>query len=114
MLLHALELIFEQRKHVAKAYLRNEYGLVLYWHHDKGTIAFPARLTADQVLPTVLAYLDDPDGHPELKFEEWDADTEHDGYNRKGWRVYVEDWGHVGGNSYALCAIRPVFLWYGK
>jgi hypothetical protein len=44
----------------------------------------------------------------------WDADTDHDGSNELGWRVYCEEWGHVGNYHNAIVAIKPVYLWYGK
>ena len=46
--------------------------------------------------------------------DDWDADMNHDGSNSRGWRVYVGDWGHVGDEMYAICAVKPVFLWHGK
>ena len=46
--------------------------------------------------------------------EGWDRDLDHDGSNGPGWRVYCEDWGHVATYSAAICAVKPVWLWYGK
>jgi hypothetical protein len=51
----------------------------------------------------------------------WDANADHDGENDLGFRVYVESWGHVelsspsyGDGQYAICAITPSWIWYGK
>lgn len=44
----------------------------------------------------------------------WDENHDHDGSNELGWRVYVEDWGHVGNNHYSVFAIKPAYCWYGK
>ena len=27
---------------------------------------------------------------------------------------YIEDWGHVGDDFYAIVAIKPAYMWYGK
>jgi len=44
----------------------------------------------------------------------WDENADHDGSNALGWRVYVEDWGHIGSDWGAYCAIKPAYMWYGK
>lgn len=50
----------------------------------------------------------------------WLAQTEfprqpdHDGDNRKGWRVYNEAWGHVGSYHYAIIAVQPAWAMLGK
>jgi hypothetical protein len=117
-LLAALELAFSQEGagKKAKGFVNSpEKGLVLCWWCDgqSGPFPLPATLDAAGVLPMVLSYLESDEAKL-VPCEGWDANADHDGSNSEGWRVYVEDWGHVGGNSYAICAIRRAFVWHGK
>lgn len=96
----------------------------------------PSKMTAAQILPMVEAWLAS-DFAKEVECTGWDADYQHDGSNSLGWRVYVEDWGHIntgkvnsvkcskchqeqkerlGGHSYhsAIVAIKPAYMWHGK
>ena len=34
--------------------------------------------------------------------------------SEKAWRVFVENWGYVGDNPYAIAAILPIWAWLGK
>lgn len=42
------------------------------------------------------------------------AEPDHDGSNGKGWRVYCEAYGHVGGQWQAFVAVQPAWAEYGK
>lgn len=121
-LLSALRLVFNiwGTNSKAVAWIADpQKGLVLCWHYDTETqyaskmAPFPAPMTADEVLPTVLAYLRSEEAG-KVQLDSWEEDADHDGDNGPGWRVYLEDWGHVGHCQYAICAIKRVFLWYGK
>ena len=90
-----------------------EKGMILYWHEsEKDTKPFPSKLTASEAAPIVYKWLETESNT--IKQDGWDAETDYDGENSKGWRVYCEDWGHVDHSPYAICAIRPVVLWHGK
>lgn len=39
---------------------------------------------------------------------------DHDGDNEKGWRLYNETWGMVGGDHSAFAAVEPAWAMYGK
>lgn len=39
---------------------------------------------------------------------------DHDGYNGEAWRVYFEQWGHVGDCHYSIVAVQAVWACYGK
>ena len=48
-----------------------------------------------------------------------DENYPHDGSNDLGWRIYVEEWGHIRGDDNCLdhssiFAFKPAYLWYGK
>jgi hypothetical protein len=116
MLLATLALVFEQKGLGARAYKFTESGLVLYWGVADGTVALPKAadgLSAAQCLPFVVAWLQG-DHAKGVVCEGWDADYDHEGWNIVGWRVFCGDWGHVEQSPYAICAIRPAFLWLGK
>jgi hypothetical protein len=119
MLLAALKLVFMQEGDnttCAGWEYNSVKGLVLVWSTDdsrEDVHPFPVPLTAEQCFPFVRAWLDSDQARM-VQQKGWDAKTDHDGSNGDGWRVYCEDWGHVGENHYAICAIKPVVLWFGK
>jgi hypothetical protein len=90
-------------------------GLVLYSYigsGNKDANKFPTPLTAESVAPMVFDWLKSEEAKG-VPMEGWDADSDHDGSNELGWRVYTEDWGHVNGEWNAI-AIKPAYMWYGK
>lgn len=115
LLLKALELAFEQSKCKCKGWLATKQGLVLAWYVDGKTTPLPttAGMTAAEVLPLVLSWLKSDEAKA-VETSGWDADMNHDGHNSLGWRVFCEDWGHVGGSSSAICAVKPAYMWHGK
>lgn len=118
MLLAALELAFMQDGDNATAKHWGEFtkhGLILarYVSNSTDMHPFPAGQTAVECLPTVLAWLKG-DFAKTVEFGKWCGNADHDGHNTKGWQVYVDDWGHVGSQTSAICAIRPAYCWHGK
>lgn len=116
LLLAAISLAFEQegKNTTAKAFaFDKEKGLVLLWHVENGATAFPAPLDARRAAEVVSAWLMADDAQS-VSRSSWDSDYDHDGHNEAGWRVYVEDWGHVGNWRATICAIKPACQWYGK
>jgi hypothetical protein len=94
-----------------------EKGLILYWmvdpKQDTDVTKFPVPMGSDNLMGIVKAFLESEDTWKTAEFVEWDKDLQHDGSNGRGWRVYTEDWGHVG-SSRAFLAITPAYMWYGK
>jgi len=85
-----------------------------------GYIPLPSPMSAEEILPLVLAYLRSDDA-TSVALSEWDGDKSHDGNNEHGWRLYVEDWGHIkvegqSNTTYdnVICAIKRIYAWYGK
>jgi hypothetical protein len=110
----ALSLVFRQNG-IAKAEAYKvdpKKGLILLWADTEGT-KLPTPMDAAAVLPMVQAWLESDEADT-IELDSWDRDADHDGHNGPGWRVYCEKWGHVGDCHYAICAIKKVFLWYGK
>lgn len=131
MLLRAIKLVFEQSgaNTTAKAWsVTKKRGLILHWWYDKSETVqgnelfktetytkhpFPANMTAEQCLPFISAWLQSDEAKKTETVDD-DANADHDGHNGPGWRVFCEGWGHVNSCSDAICAIKPVYLWYGK
>jgi hypothetical protein len=124
LLLKTLELAFElDGKHAsAKGWRFSvDKGLILDSYIPKAgtTTPFPAAMTAELVFPFVHSWLLSEEAKT-VKLGRWCDDHDHDGSNSLGWRVYVEDWGHVdsrangSGGHEALVAISPCFMWHGK
>lgn len=91
-----------------------ETGLILCWaQHDKDITPNCGDLTATQCMPMVCAWLQSDFAKTAIPGE-WCGDTDHDGHNSLGWQVYCDDWGHVGDQRYAICGIKPAYLWHGK
>jgi len=80
--------------------------------YTKGT-KFPVPVTAETVLPIVWDWLKSEEAE-KIPMEGWDANADHDGDNELGFRVYCEDWGHIGEYRNAIVAIKPAYCWYGK
>lgn len=115
-LLKTLELCFEQEgtNTKAKAYkINKKHGMILYWHKDKNTIGLPAAMTPNALLEMIWEWLKSEEADT-IELPDWDEDLDHDGHNRKGWRVYCEGWGYVDDSSYAICAVKPAYMWIGK
>ena len=87
-------------------------GLILYKYGSKGT-PFPMPLKAEELFPIAKAWLNDAEAKT-IECVGWDADLQHDGSNRWGWRIYCDDWGHIGEEHYAFLAIKPAYMWLGK
>ena len=114
-LLQALQLVFKQDNHQCVAWKQTkENGLILLWYEEEKTNILPSSLNADGVLPMVVAWLKSDFAKKVETKNAWDKNCDHDGSDAKGWRVYCEDWGHVGGLHSAICGIVPIVLWYGK
>lgn len=117
MLLDTLRLVFKQEecRDCDGWSTTAEHGLVLlkYTTNAPGEQKFPVPLTADQVFPMVAQWLKS-DGAKNVVRRDFDAPYDGDVANEPGWRVYCEDWGHVGDFTNALCAIKPVAVWLGK
>lgn len=97
--------------------VETDKGLILLWDIDEKNPdhhKFMAPLSAEAVAPMVEQWLKS-EVASEISLGPWEDDCDHDGHNSKGWRVYCEDWGHVGqANWRAVVAVKPVFLWHGK
>jgi hypothetical protein len=83
-------------------------GLVLLWSAEAKASPLPVPLNATECVSLVRAWLTAQPA--KRRIDEMD----HDGENREGWRLYTEEWGHVGPYHYAVFAVQPCWAWYGK
>lgn len=100
----------------AKSYkISQEHGLVFYWTDTVG-IKLNKPMQADELINMVQDYLGSSNAD-ECNLSSFCENSEHDGHNSKGWQVYKNKWGHVGDSKdqhYAICGIKPAYLWHGK
>lgn len=95
---------------------KKDKGLILYScfsDTDKDINKFPGKLSYAAAANMVIEWLESKEAAATV-LDGWDKDADHDGSNSKGWRVYVEDWGRVGGDFGVICAVTPAFIWHGK
>ena len=115
MLEDVLRLAFHQEgaKECVAWVFDKKAGLVLLWDHEDGSNLFPSPLSVESAVPLVIDWLSSKQAG-QMSCEGWDANSDHDGSNKAGWRVYCGDWGHVETWRYSIIAIRPSYLWLGK
>jgi len=114
-------------------YFNKERGLVLTWYvgNDSGnkkTIPFtnrmgqPTEIEPDELVDILWDWLSSEQAN-EVELEGWDKKFEDsDVSNNAGWRLYVDEWGHVKeGNKphdsidhYSIAALTKAYMWYGK
>lgn len=117
-LLQTLQLVFRQEGNnvVCPSWSEDEEkGLILHWY-DSGGTRFPSPLSPEDICPIVVKWLDSAFANDHVILDDWCTNRNGDGdiSAERGWLVYVEDWGHIGDISNALCAIKPCYAWYGK
>lgn len=103
-------------KNNIKGYFTSEEnGLVLCWTEVKNMQGWhPVTFTGVKDLTDFVWNWLQSSEAKYTKMQGWDDDCDHDGHNNLGWRVLVEDWGHVDRRWEAFVAIKPAYLWYGK
>lgn len=79
--------------------------LVFYWVPSSASHPLPTPMQTYKLEGMITAWLAAADYGPE---------PDLDGSVSKGWRVYNEVWGSVGGDHMAFLAIEPVWLEYHK
>jgi hypothetical protein len=83
-------------------------GLILLWSSESNAIKLPVPLKWKEAADLAWAWLG---SKTDKEYTEY---CDHDGSNGHGFRVYCEDWGHVGGYHYGVLGVVPVWAWYGK
>jgi hypothetical protein len=108
-------------------YYKKEKGLVLTWYvgEDYRATPFtnrmgqPSDIQLDELVDLLWDWLVS-DEAKDVEFGRWENRLEDSDVSEEdGWRLYVDDWGHVGETEhtidhYSVAAFKPVRLWYGK
>ena len=113
----AIEVAFAGKTHDQKATgwrVDPEQGLILYWLTPEylkklpQAIPLPFEMTATQAADFAWNWLT-------VQTEvERKQHCDHDGSDGHGFRVHATRWGHVEGEEGTICAIQPIWAWYGK
>jgi len=104
-LFHLVVIIANHRKKIVGWREDAEKGLVFYWTEAPGITKLLVPTDANRTADLILDW---------LSSVPYPLEPEHDGDNGKGWRLYNEEWGHVGGEWQAAFAVQPVWAMYGK
>jgi hypothetical protein len=117
---------YGQTQKVTGWYYSKEKGLVLTWLIKDGYKATPftdrmgkqTEIDDNELIDILWRWLDTEEAK-NVECGGWDADSDHDGDNELGWRLYVDEWGHVQETAhsidhYSIAAFKPAYLWYGK
>lgn len=94
-----------------------EKGLILMRWAEAGAKGFQRFIVPhdpETAAAVVWQWLGNDKVWDKIKLEGWDVYYDGDGSSSKGWRVYCEEWGHVGDYFAAICAIKPAWMWHGK
>ncbi len=78
--------------------------LILYWHKEKDNIPLPYAMEINATYSFVKGWLDS---------REVSGEPDHDGDNKKGFRVFNDQWGRVI-DSYSFVGIQFEWAMYGK
>lgn len=83
--------------------------LILYWTDPDRSFAgfcrFPSPVGVNGAVAVVSEW---------LKAVRYDREPDHDGDNKKGFRVFNEEWGHVCRDHCAFVGVEPAWIMYGK
>ena len=93
----------------AEAYVVDpKLGLIFFWSANDGPkdiAKLPFKLDATAAADFAKRWLAEQD---------YGNEPDHDGDNGRGWRLYNESWGRVGGHTYSFVAVKPAWAMYGK
>lgn len=108
MLRKAMEIAFSRHRKAVAYLVSDEKGLVFFWSADGSdprVTRLPFTLDAEGASDFARRWLAEAD---------YGKEPGHDGSNKRGFRVYNEDWTRVGGWTYSFVAVQPAWAWYGK
>jgi len=103
----AIAMAFDCHQKASHYKIDKNHGFIFYWAEDEAdkAIALPYEMDAKQAAAFAWGW---------LQKQEYPPEPDHDGDNEKGFRVYNEEWGHVGHSHYAFVAIQPEWAMQGK
>jgi len=80
--------------------------LILLWYDEHDARELPYALDLAGGVAFVRGWL----AHK----ADYGPEPDHDGHNKRGWRIFTENWGHVAGHVYAIVGVQPAWAMYGK
>lgn len=108
-LVKPMEIAFRRPTQRAEGYLVHaDKGLVFFGYlggAPEGLVKLPFKLDHVGAADFAKRWLAEQD---------YGREPDHDGDNGKGWRLYNEDWGFVGGWHGSFIAVKPAWAMYGK
>lgn len=106
---------YSEKGNAAKAYLIHPLkGLIFLWTDNvEGAIAFDEPLYYKKAFKFATQWLES-DKADSIHLEDNEQDIDHDGFNSLGWRVYFDGLLPEVNPFYAICAVKPCYLWHGK
>ena len=79
--------------------------LIFFWREEVGSMQLDQPLNHIQSTIHALKWLSKAN---------YPKEPDHDGTNKRGWRVFNGNWGGVMRSSCSIIAIQPEWLMYGK
>lgn len=108
-LVKPMEIAFMRPTQRAEGYLvHREKGLVFFWYLGGAPddfVRLPFKLDPIGAADFAMRWLAEQD---------YGNQPDHDGDNGKGWRLYNEEWGQVGGWTGSFIAVKTAWAMYGK
>lgn len=97
---------WETNKLTVSGFTVEDNRIILFQYEHDSMTPFPTPMSLD--FAATIAY-------------EWvvnanyPKEPDHDGDNKKGWRLYKESWGHIDNYGWqSMCAVEPMWIEYGK
>ncbi len=107
---------FHNNKAAISYYIDKKFGIVFersIEEKSKRSISIPFKMDAKKAADFAWNWLQDIN-YKDYEYQGMSSHYDGEADNKKGFEVYVEDWGHVNGASNAICGIRPAYIWIGK
>ncbi len=102
----AMQIAFSQHGE-ARAYRKEKDKFILAWLGCDGTLDLPVAMNTRAASDLVWLWLQTE--------ADYGKEPMHDGSNARGFRVYVEQWGHVFPIGHcAIVGIQPAWAMFGK
>jgi hypothetical protein len=90
--------------------------LIVQYGNESEMNRFPSPLGSKELAPMIWGWLKSDEALSVSKSKDrWDGSVgDSDVEEEPGFRIYVEDWGHVGDRHGIVAAVKPIVCWYGK
>jgi hypothetical protein len=118
---------YDDTQKVRGWYFNKKKGLVLTWYVGKdyratpftNRMGQPSDIDTQELVDLLWKWLKSPEAQ-EVEAAQWEGSLhDSDVSEENGWRLYSDEWGHVGETEhtidhYSIAAFKPMKLWYGK